>query len=209
MASRRRSRGFRGQRPAIMLLTIIGCGDAFGAGGQLQTSFHVRSGSSTFLIDCGVTTLIGMHRLGLATNDIDMVCVSHLHGDHFGGLAWLLIDAQYGSKRERPLIVTGPKGIKARFRERSRGSLSRHHQMSALLRLRLHRICGAGSARLERSDHCAFRGKTPLRCAALRAQVRAGRARCCPLPATPAGPRTFAPRHKVPIFLSANAFNTM
>ena len=44
------------------------------------------SGSSTFLIDCGVTTLIGMHRLGLATNDIDMVCVSHLHGDHFGGL---------------------------------------------------------------------------------------------------------------------------
>jgi ribonuclease BN (tRNA processing enzyme) len=98
-----------------MRLTIIGCGDAFGAGGQLQTSFHVRSESSTFLIDCGVTTLIGMHRLGLAPNDIDMVCVSHLHGDHFGGLSWLLIDAQYASKRERPLIVTGPKSINERF----------------------------------------------------------------------------------------------
>ena len=58
-----------------MRLTIIGCGDAFGAGGQLQTSFHVRSDSSTFLIDCGVTTLIGMNRLGLATNEIGMVCV--------------------------------------------------------------------------------------------------------------------------------------
>jgi predicted AlkP superfamily phosphohydrolase/phosphomutase len=46
-----------------MQLTIIGCGDAFGAGGHLQTSFHVRSDSSTFLIDCGVTTLIGMNRL--------------------------------------------------------------------------------------------------------------------------------------------------
>ena len=98
-----------------MRLTIIGCGDAFGAGGQLQTSFHVRCGTSTFLIDCGVTTLIGMRRLGLATNDIDMVCVSHLHGDHFGGLSWLLIEAQYASKRERPLIVTGPKGIEGRF----------------------------------------------------------------------------------------------
>ena len=98
-----------------MRLTIIGCGDAFGAGGQLQTSFHVRSDSSAFLIDCGVTTLIGMNKLGLATNDIDMVCVSHLHGDHFGGLAWLLIDAQYVSKRTRPLIVTGPRGIEERF----------------------------------------------------------------------------------------------
>jgi ribonuclease BN (tRNA processing enzyme) len=98
-----------------MRLTIIGCGDAFGAGGQLQTSFHVRSRNSTFLIDCGVTTLIGMHRLGLEPNEIDMVCVSHLHGDHFGGLPWLLIDAQYASKRTRPLIVTGPKGIAERF----------------------------------------------------------------------------------------------
>jgi ribonuclease BN (tRNA processing enzyme) len=98
-----------------MRLTIIGCGDAFGAGGRLQTSFHVRSRSSTFLIDCGATTLIGMHRLGLATNDIDMVCVTHLHGDHFGGLPWLLIDAQYASKRTRPLVVTGPRGIEKRF----------------------------------------------------------------------------------------------
>ncbi len=98
-----------------MQLTVIGCGDAFGAGGQLQTSFQVRSEGSTFLIDCGATTLVGMHRLGLALNDIDMVCVSHLHGDHFGGLPWLLIDAQYVSKRTRPLIVTGPRGIEARF----------------------------------------------------------------------------------------------
>ena len=44
-----------------MRLTIIGCGDAFGAGGRLQTSFHVRSRASTVLIDCGVTSLIGMN----------------------------------------------------------------------------------------------------------------------------------------------------
>jgi ribonuclease BN (tRNA processing enzyme) len=96
-------------------MTIIGCGDAFGAGGRLQTSFHVRSEPSTFLIDCGTSTLIGMRRLGLDPNDIDAVFVTHLHGDHFGGLPWFLIDGQYVSKRTRPLLVTGPRGIKARF----------------------------------------------------------------------------------------------
>lgn len=98
-----------------MRLTIIGCGDAFGAGGRLQTSFHVRSASSTLLIDCGTSTLIGMRRLGLEPNDIDAVFVTHLHGDHFGGLPWFLIDGQYVSKRTRPLFVTGPRGIEARY----------------------------------------------------------------------------------------------
>ncbi len=98
-----------------MQLTLIGCGDAFGAGGQLQTSFHVRSQAASFLIDCGTSTLIGMQRLGLKPNDIDTVFVTHLHGDHFGGLSWLLIDAQYVSRRTRPLVVAGPLGIEARF----------------------------------------------------------------------------------------------
>ena len=98
-----------------MQVTIIGCGDAFGAGGRLQTSFCVRSGPSTFLIDCGATSLIGMRRLGISPNDIDTVFVSHLHGDHFGGLPWFMIDAKYVSDRKRPLVVAVPKGIEARF----------------------------------------------------------------------------------------------
>src|SRR5918996_5153246 len=98
-----------------MRLTIIGCGDAFGAGGSFQTSFHVRADASTFLIDCGASTLIGMRRLGLEPNDIDTVFVTHLHGDHVGGLPWLLVDGIYASKRTRPLQVTGPRGIETRF----------------------------------------------------------------------------------------------
>ncbi len=98
-----------------MQLTIIGCGDAFGAGGSLQTSFLVRAPASTFLIDCGTSTLIGMRRLGLQPNDVDTVFVTHLHGDHFGGLAWLLVDAIYASGRARPLVVAGPKSIAQRF----------------------------------------------------------------------------------------------
>jgi ribonuclease BN (tRNA processing enzyme) len=98
-----------------MRLTIIGCGDAFGAGGSLQTSLHVRSLASTFLIDCGASSLIGMRKLGLEPNEVETLFVSHLHGDHFGGLPWLLVDAIYVSNRRRPLQVTGPRGIEARF----------------------------------------------------------------------------------------------
>ena len=86
--------------------------------GCLQTSFCVRAGGSTFLIDCGASVLIGMRRFGLAPNDVDSVFITHLHGDHFGGLPWLLIDAQYVSKRNRPLVVTGPPGIEQRFRQK-------------------------------------------------------------------------------------------
>ena len=98
-----------------MQISVIGCGDAFGAGGRLQTSFYVRSRSARFLIDCGATTLVGMRRDGIRLDDIDAVFVSHLHGDHFGGLPWLLLDAKYISNRTRPLVVAGPKGIEARF----------------------------------------------------------------------------------------------
>jgi ribonuclease BN (tRNA processing enzyme) len=56
-----------------------------------------------------------MRRLGINPNDIDTVFITHLHGDHFGGLPWLLIDAKYVSNRSRPLVVAGPKGIEDRF----------------------------------------------------------------------------------------------
>jgi len=98
-----------------MRLTVVGCGDAFGAGNRLQTSFFVRSEASTFLIDCGATTLIGLQRLEISPNDIDTVFVSHLHGDHIGGLPWLLIHAKYVGQRTRPLVIAGPKSIQDRF----------------------------------------------------------------------------------------------
>ena len=98
-----------------MQLTVVGCGDAFGAGNRLQTAYFVRSETSTFLIDCGATTLIGLSRLGLSPNDIDAVFVSHLHGDHIGGLPWLLIHAKYVGQRTRPLVIVGPKSTEDRF----------------------------------------------------------------------------------------------
>jgi ribonuclease BN (tRNA processing enzyme) len=101
---------------ARMKLTIVGSGDAFGSGGRLQTCFHVAAPSGEFLIDCGATSLIGMQRLGLDPDRVSAIFVSHLHGDHFGGLVWWLLHAHYVTERTAPLTVTGPVGIAARFR---------------------------------------------------------------------------------------------
>jgi ribonuclease BN (tRNA processing enzyme) len=98
-----------------MKLTIVGCGDAFGSGGRLQTCYHVALPDEEFLIDCGATTLIGMQRQGLDPDRVSTIFISHLHGDHFAGLVWWLLHAHYVSQRTAPLTITGPAGIAERF----------------------------------------------------------------------------------------------
>lgn len=98
-----------------MKLTIIGSSDAFGSGGRLQTCFHVGWSGGAFLIDCGATSLTGIFRQGIDPNSISTIFVSHLHGDHFGGLVWWLIHAVHVAGRTAPLTVVGPAGIEERF----------------------------------------------------------------------------------------------
>ena len=102
-----------------MKLTVIGCSDAFGSGARLQTCYHVAAGRTQFLIDCGATTLIGLEREGLDPNQISVIFVSHLHGDHFSGLIWWLIHARHVSKRTAPLTIVGPNGIEERLKTAS------------------------------------------------------------------------------------------
>lgn len=99
-----------------MKLTIVGSSDAFGSGGRLQTCFHVAHRGGQFLIDCGATSLIGLHRQRIDPNDISTIFVTHLHGDHFSGLVWWLIHANHVSGRTAPLTVVGPMGIEDRFK---------------------------------------------------------------------------------------------
>ncbi|HXF54734.1 MAG TPA: MBL fold metallo-hydrolase [Hyphomicrobiaceae bacterium] len=98
-----------------MKLTVVGCGDAFGSGGRLQTCFHVEASGSRFLIDCGATAMIGLQRLGLDPNGVDVIFISHLHGDHFAGLIWWLLHAHHVSRRTTPLTVAGPPTVAERF----------------------------------------------------------------------------------------------
>lgn len=97
-----------------MRVTVVGCGDAFGSGGRFNTCFLVESGGRTLALDFGASSLIALKRLGLSPNAIDAVVLSHLHGDHFGGLPFLFLDSQFDCRREKPLTVVGPVGTRER-----------------------------------------------------------------------------------------------
>lgn len=105
-----------------LTLTVLGCGDTFASGGRLQTCFafsagyapEAGDGAGGWLLDCGATALVGLRRAGVDPNGVGAILVTHLHGDHFGGLPFFLLDAQLISRRTEPLVVAGPPGIEAR-----------------------------------------------------------------------------------------------
>lgn len=100
-----------------MRLQFIGTGDAFGTGGRFNTCFRVERPGGDFLIDCGASSMIALRRLRIDPNSVKTIFVSHLHGDHFGGLPFFILDAQFYSRRTEPLALVGPPGFKTRLME--------------------------------------------------------------------------------------------
>jgi ribonuclease BN (tRNA processing enzyme) len=99
-----------------MQVRFVGCGDAFGSGGRLNTCFHVTGQRVNLLVDCGASSLPAIKRLGIAPDQIDLILITHFHGDHFAGLPFLLLDAQF-ARRTRPLVIAGPQGIEMRLNQ--------------------------------------------------------------------------------------------
>jgi ribonuclease BN (tRNA processing enzyme) len=91
---------------------FVGSGDAFGSGGRFQACIllHAPGHNGDVLLDCGASSLIALKQQHHDPNQIRLVLVSHLHGDHFGGLPFLILDGQFGH-RTRPLHVAGPAGV--------------------------------------------------------------------------------------------------
>jgi ribonuclease BN (tRNA processing enzyme) len=101
---------------ASVRLRFLGSGDAFASGGRFHTCFLLEGGPQPLLIDCGPTALVALKREHIDPASIGTVALSHLHGDHFGGLPWLVLDGQF-TGRTLPLLVAGPPGTETRFRQ--------------------------------------------------------------------------------------------
>lgn len=99
-----------------MTVTFVGSGDAFGNGGRNQACISIESPKQDgrVLLDCGATSLTPMKRLGIDPNDVTTVFISHLHGDHFGGLPFLILDGQF-RRRHTSLTIAGPPSTRERL----------------------------------------------------------------------------------------------
>jgi ribonuclease BN (tRNA processing enzyme) len=93
---------------------FVGSGDAFGSGGRYQTCIRIAAQDQIVLVDCGATSVAAMRAQDIDPQSVDVVALTHLHGDHFGGLPFLILDGQF-SRRTRPLRVYGPPGTQARL----------------------------------------------------------------------------------------------
>jgi ribonuclease BN (tRNA processing enzyme) len=98
-----------------MRVQFLGCGDALGSGGRFNTCFHIQDRGGSFLIDCGASSMIAIRKFGVDPNTIRAILITHLHGDHFGGLPFLILDAQLISRRTAPLTIAGPPGLRDRL----------------------------------------------------------------------------------------------
>lgn len=98
-----------------MKLKVVGCGDAFGSGGRGHSCYCVTSGATTATLDFGASALVNFNRFNMGSADIDFIFLSHLHGDHFGGIPFLLLDGQFARLRSRALTIVGPPGARARI----------------------------------------------------------------------------------------------
>lgn len=92
-------------------LTTIGTSAAGPVPGRWASSLWLKVGKCGILIDCAEGTQIAMQELRIGWGSVDIILISHLHGDHIYGLPGLLTSWALNN-RNRPLHIFGPEGLK-------------------------------------------------------------------------------------------------
>jgi ribonuclease BN (tRNA processing enzyme) len=101
----------------VLRLRVLGSGDAFNSSGALHSCYVLEGGKGTLMLECGPSVLAAMKRAALDTASPDAILVSHLHGDHFGGIPFLFLEYKFKNPRTRPLQIAGPPGTEERVND--------------------------------------------------------------------------------------------
>jgi ribonuclease Z len=93
-----------------LALTFIGTAASVPTAARGVAATLLARGGERWLVDCGEGTQRQLLRSGLGLVDLDLILLTHLHGDHYLGLPGLF--KTYGLRgRERPLRLAGPRGL--------------------------------------------------------------------------------------------------
>lgn len=94
----------------MLEVCLLGTGGMMPLPGRYLTSLMTRLNGSNLLIDCGEGTQVSIREKGWSVHDIDIICFTHYHGDHIGGLPGLLL-SMGNADRTEPVVLIGPKGL--------------------------------------------------------------------------------------------------
>ncbi len=91
-------------------VTLIGTGGLMPLPDRALASVFLKCQGNTILFDCGEGTQSAARKAGVSLINVDMIALTHFHGDHIFGLPGLLQTMQV-QERTAPLVIIGPKGI--------------------------------------------------------------------------------------------------
>lgn len=91
-------------------LVLLGCGGSMPTPERFLSSVVMMYKGHKILIDCGEGTQVSMRMCNTGFKTIDVICISHIHGDHIVGLPGLL-GTIGNSGRTEPIVIIGPEGI--------------------------------------------------------------------------------------------------
>jgi ribonuclease BN (tRNA processing enzyme) len=85
-----------------MKIIALGTGSAFTMNNYQTNFLIIRDDNRKILFDCGGDCRFSLKEAGFTYKDIDGVFISHLHGDHVGGLEWLGFAKYFDSSQYAP-----------------------------------------------------------------------------------------------------------
>lgn len=91
-------------------LSLLGIGGGMPMPNRFLSSLIINYKGRRILIDCGEGCQVSMRLLGWGFKSLDLILITHLHGDHINGLIGLLSTIG-NSGREEALTIIGPKGM--------------------------------------------------------------------------------------------------
>ncbi len=94
----------------MLKITLIGTGGTMPLPDRALASLAVSVGGRNILFDCGEGTQVAAKNAGISLFKIDLICLTHYHGDHIFGLPGLL-QTMGSLGRVEPVHITGPEGL--------------------------------------------------------------------------------------------------
>src|SRR5260370_6762843 len=99
---------------APVTVPLLGTGDAFSSCGRSQAGYLIDAPGGRIMLEAGPGLIRALKAGGVPTDSFDLLLISHLHGDHFGGLPFLILEYMWETRRKKVLTIAGPAKLEER-----------------------------------------------------------------------------------------------